>query len=361
MKIVIFAGGVGSRLWPLSRKNAPKQFEKIIGDKSTLQRTVDRLIPQFETSDIYIATGKRYEAIVKEQLPQIPSENFILEPDMRDVGPAIGLIATLIAKNFPDEPLAILWSDHLVKKVDAFKEALAMAQQAIEKKQSRFVFITQNPRFANQNMGWIQIGEEVMNRNGIKMYRFKKLRYRPTVEEAQQFLKRKDYCWNLGYFVTTPSYLTSLYEEFVPDMFSKLQEVSKSYGTHEFEQTLAKIYPTLEKVNFDDAILVKMRHKDILVISAELGWSDVGAWEALKEALAEKEEDNIIKGKVLLEDAKDNLVYNYNENQLIVGIDLEQMLVINTADVLLVCPKTSVPKIKKIVENLAGTSHEHLI
>jgi len=193
------------------------------------------------------------------------------------------------------------------------------------------------------------------------MYRFNKLRYRPTVEEAQQFLASDDYCWNLGYFVTTPSYLTSLYKEFVPQMYEGLQEIGESFGTENFEQKLDKVYPTLEKVSFDDAILVKMQQRDILVISAELGWSDVGAWEALKEALAEREEENIIKGKVLLEGAQDNLVYNYNDHQLIVGIDLEHMLVINTPDVLLVCHQTSVPKIKKIVVNLVGTPHEHLI
>lgn len=360
MKIVIFAGGVGSRLWPLSRKNAPKQFEKIIGDKSILQQTVDRLIPQFHPNDMYVATGKRYESIVKEQLPNIPAKNFILEPEMRDVGPAIGLIASLLEKKFGDEPLAILWSDHLVKKNDAFKHALHLAEDTITKKNAQFVFIAQHPRFANQNMGWIQLGDEVDKKDNIKIYAFKKLRYRPSMEEAEQFLTSNDYCWNLGYFVTTPSYLVSLYKAFAPDMFAKLSQIADAYETDSFEDKLKSIYPTLEKISFDDAILVKMRQDDILVISAELGWSDVGAWEALKEALSEKEEENVIKGKVLLEGAEDNLVYNYNE-QLVVGIDLEHMLVINTGDVLLVCPKTSVPKIKKIVESLEGTPHEHLI
>lgn len=360
MKIVIFAGGVGSRLWPLSRKNSPKQFEKIIGDKSILQQTVDRLMPQFHPQDIYIATGIRYQEILKEQLPLIPSENFIFEPEMRDVGPAIGLIASILDKKFPHEPIAILWSDHLVKNNAAFQEALLLAKDTIQNKKSKFVFIAQHPRFANQNIGWIQIGEEVEARKSIKIYAFKRMQYKPSLEEAEQFLASKDYFWNLGYFVTTPAYLVSLYKEFVPKIFAKLQEISDAYETPDFEDRLTKIYPTLEKISFDDAILVKMRHEDILVISAELGWSDVGAWEALKEALAESEDENVVNGEVLLEGARDNLVYNYN-NQLVVGIDLEHMLVINTGDVLLVCPKTSVPKIKTIVEELVGTPHEHLI
>ena len=136
MKIVIFAGGVGTRLWPLSRKNTPKQFEKIIGDKSTLQQTVDRLTLSFAPSDIYIATGKRYEEIIKNQLPLIPEKNFIFEPEMRDVGPAIGLVSILLEDDFKEEPIAIIWSDHLVKNIEAFIKVLRLAEETIKNKKS---------------------------------------------------------------------------------------------------------------------------------------------------------------------------------------------------------------------------------
>ena len=124
MKIVVFAGGVGTRLWPLSRKNSPKQFEKILGDKSTLQLAVDRLRPDFAFEDIYIATGKKYEKIVRQQLPKIPAQNFIFEPAIRDVGPAVGMAMSVIGKEHPNSPVAILWSDHLVKRVSLFKKIL---------------------------------------------------------------------------------------------------------------------------------------------------------------------------------------------------------------------------------------------
>src|SRR5258708_6484071 len=179
MRIIIFAGGVGSRLWPLSRKNSPKQFGKIIGEKSTLQKAISRLQPTFKSSDIYIATGKRYRNIVKEQLPEIPAENFIFEPEMRDVGPAIGLTTTLLGKKDLDEPIAIIWSDHLVKHVEKFQKILSAAENAIRNKKSDFIFIAQKPRFANQNIGWIQCGEELKKEDGFTMYRFKKLKYRP--------------------------------------------------------------------------------------------------------------------------------------------------------------------------------------
>lgn len=362
MKIVIFAGGVGTRLWPLSRSNTPKQFEKIIGDTSTLQQTVERLVPSFAPSDIYIATGMRYRDIVCAQLPQIPQENFIFEPEMRDVGPAIGLVAVLLQKQFPNEPLAMLWSDHLVKRVDIFREVLLMAQQLIERKEADFIFIGQKPRFANQNIGWIELGQShgtEQTDSEVNLYSFKRLRYRPKLSEALSFFENENFVWNLGYFVTTPSFLTKAFQTFTPSMFESLMDIQRAFGKPFYEETLARVYPTFEKVSFDNAILEKLQPQRILVISADLGWSDVGAWEALKEALATTQEENVTKGNLLLEDCKDSLVFNY-ASQLTVGIDLREMLVINTSDVVLICPKSSVPKIKKLVESLTGTSNEHL-
>ncbi len=133
MKVVIFAGGVGTRLWPLSRKNTPKQFEKIVGDKSTLQLAVDRLQPDFKPEDIYISTGKKYEEIVRFHLPQIPPGNFIFEPEMRDIGPAVGVAMGILAKNHPDLPVAIIWSDHFVKKERRFREVLGFAKDLVLK------------------------------------------------------------------------------------------------------------------------------------------------------------------------------------------------------------------------------------
>src|SRR5258708_852368 len=350
MKIIIFAGGVGSRLWPLSRKNSPKQFGKIIGDKSTLQQAIHRLQPTFKPEDMYVATGKRYRDIILEQLPEIPKENFIFEPEMRDVGPAIGLASVLLEKINPDEPIAIIWSDHLVRNIDAFQRVLKIAAQTVKEGSSEFIFIAQKPRFANQNIGWIQFGDEVEERDGLKMFKFKKLKYRPKLSQARDFFRDKHYVWNLGYFVTTPRFLTEKYQKHAPEMYEKLVEIGNASGTKEFDNKLEEIYPTLEKVSFDDAILEKLSPNNIRVISDDLGWSDIGAWEALKEALAAEDKENVTQGNVLLEDSSDSLLFNLN-GQLVVGIDLKSMVIVNTHDVLLICPKTSVPKIKKFVEN----------
>ncbi|MEK9175929.1 MAG: sugar phosphate nucleotidyltransferase [Patescibacteria group bacterium] len=356
MKVVIFAGGVGTRLWPLSRKNSPKQFGKIIGDKSTLQQAVDRLQPEFKPEDIYVATGKRYSDIVVSQLPKIPKNNFIFEPEMRDVGPAIGLVTAILNKKYPNEPMAIIWSDHMVRDIPVFQKALRTAEKSIAEGKSDFVFIGQKPRFANQNVGWIQCGDEIAEEKGLKILEFKKLKYRPKLSQAEDFFENEHYVWNLGYFVTTPSFLIEKFEKYTPQMY---EDLNKIIGSGDFDKSLSEIYPRLEKISFDDAILEKFSQSKISVISVDIGWSDIGAWEALKEALSENADENVTKGKVMVEDSRDSLVFNYT-NQLTVGIDLEEMLVINTEDVVLVCPKSSVPKIKKLVESLAGTPHEHL-
>lgn len=360
MKIVIFAGGVGTRLWPLSRKNTPKQFEKIVGDQSMLQIAVNKLAPAFDWQDIYVSTNVQYKDLICQQLPKMPEENIIVEPAMRDVGPAVGLVVANFIKTDPNEPIAILWgSDHLVKDEEVFRQTLKAAEELLKKDQEKVIFIGHTPRFASQNLGYIEFGDEVDKINDLPVYTFTGFKYRPDLELATKFLKDGKHAWNLGYFVTTPAFLWKQFENFAPDLYEQLKAISDAVGTAEYEKVLNEIYPKIEKISFDNAILEKMDYKDGNVISVDIGWSDIGAWEALKEALANSEEENVTKGNVDLLDSKDSLVFNYN-GQLVVGIDLDGMLVINTPDVLLVCPKTSVPKIKKYVESLAGTSNEKL-
>ncbi len=359
MKVVIFAGGIGTRLWPLSRKNTPKQFEKIIDDKSTLQLAYERISPIFKPEDVYISSGIRYKEVILSQLPQIPKENFIFEPEMRDIGAAVGLATAVLAKVSPGEPFMILWSDHLVKNEELFRQVITSAGEILREDKNKIIFIGQSSRFASQNLGWIEQGALVKTMGELSVYEFKSFHYRPDLEKAEAFHKSESHFWNPGYFGTTPSFLWSLYQKFAPEMYQQLLKIQEAWGTDSFEKTLEEIYPTLEKISFDNLILEKIDPSDALVLGADLGWSDIGAWEALKEALSENVDDNVTKGKVMLEDSRDSLAFNFTD-QLVVGIDLDEMLVINTEDVILVCPKNSVPKIKKLVESLSGTPNENL-
>ncbi len=359
MKAVIFAGGVGTRLWPLSRKKSPKQFEKIIGDKSTLQLAAGRIQPDFSWSDIYVATGKMHVPIVQSQLSKLPPDHVIGEPEMRDVGPAVGLMAGILTKVSPTEPMVILWSDHLVKEEVLFRKILKSAGKIIEKNPDKIIFVSQKPRFASDNLGWIEYGKEIVSENGISFHAFVDFQYKPDKRTAKRYFESGHHAWNVGYFVTTPMFLWERYKLFAPNLYKGLSRIVEELHTARFYETLDAVYPTLEKIHFDNAILEKLDPGDALVVSEDMKWSDIGAWEALKEALQETADKNVTQGKVMLNNTSDSLVYNYTD-QLVVTIDLDDMLVVNTNDVVMVCKKSSVSKIKSLVESLTGTENDHL-
>lgn len=350
MNAVIFAGGVGTRMWPLSRTQTPKQFEPMIDHKSTLQLTVDRIRPEFAWEDIYISTGMKYKPLVKKQLPQIPEENIIGEPEMRDVAPAVGYLSAILAKKDPCKPMVILWSDHIMDKIATFKKILQAGGNYINQNPEKILFIGQKPRFANQNLGWIQRGKVIGKINEFEIAKFKTWHYQPGIQLARQFFKKADYVWNTGYFIAQPAFIFGLYRRFMPKDYQKILKLQQNYGTPANTSELAKIYPTLEKISFDDAILEKLEPEKAVVTAFDFGWSDIGNWLVLKEALQKSLKGNVTKGKVFSWECEDCLVYNYTD-QLVTTIDLTNLVVVNTGDVLLVCTKESMKNIKNVVNH----------
>ncbi|MFA5769889.1 MAG: sugar phosphate nucleotidyltransferase [Patescibacteria group bacterium] len=360
MKAIIFAGGTGTRLWPLSRRKSPKQFERIVGNKSTLQLAVERLLPDFDHKDIYISSNSFYKKLIQKQLPQIPEKNFILEPFKKDTGPAIALSTGILSMNNPHEPIAILWSDHLVKNVELFKKMLRIAHKKIEKNPNKIIFISHKPRFPSVNLGYVNFGDEIDNLDGINFFKFLGWKYRPDEKLAKKFFQSSNYAWNLGYFVSSPKFIYESFKRYMPSIYKKTEIILSHLGKPDYEETLTKQYSGMESISFDNAILENLEKKEAEVIVEDIGWSDVGSWEALKEALQSLPSENITRGKVQLEDVKDSLVYNYDNGKLIVGVDLEENIIINTADVILIAKKNSMSKVKKLVENFAGTEYDKL-
>lgn len=348
-------------MWPLSRKKSPKQFEKIVDDESTLQHLVSRLLQKFDSSDIFISTGNRYRDLIRDQLPQIPGDNIIVEPEMRDVGPAVGFVTSIFAKIAPDESMAILWGDHIVKDDEKFHNLLSSASNVIEMNKESIMFLAHHPRFPNQNLGWIEYDQKPAGHEaGFNYHSLVSFKYRPDKDLVEKYTKDGSHAWNLGYFVVKPSFLWQQFQKYAPELSEGLEEIQKSYGTLSYGSTLARVYPTLPKISFDSAVLEKMPANKGIVMVADIGWSDLGAWEALKEALQKSKKDNVTKGEVQLVDSEDSLVFDYEGKKLVLGVDLDDMLVVNTPDVLLVGKKSSVSKVKKLVEGFAKTKYEEL-
>ncbi len=357
VRVVIFAGGVGTRMWPLSRKSTPKQFEKIIGDKSTLQLAVERIQPEIKTDDIYISTGQQYVDLVREQLQDIPAKNIIGEPEMRDVAPAVGYLMAILAKEDPWGPVAILWSDHLVGNVKLFKSAIQSGAEYIREHKNVFVFLGQKARFPNQNLGWIEQGEKIEEKNGFPVHKFVSWHYRPSQEKAEEYFKAGKHSWNPGYFVVAPQFALDQYKKHAPEMYTKLMELQASYGTEGHNADLERIYPTLEKISFDDAVLTKTEHDKAVVLTLDLGWSDIGTWEALKEAVQENPTANITQGNVAPHQTNNSVIYSYTD-QMVATVGLEGMVVVVTPDVVLVAPQEKIPEVKNMLAKFAGTDKE---
>jgi len=358
MRIAIFAGGTGRRLWPISRQSSPKQFEPIVGELSTLQLAMERVAPQYGYDNIYVSTNERYGEIIGRQLPELPSANIIFEPARRDLGPAVGLAMAHLATGGTDKPVAILWSDNYIENNATFAGLLAVAEQLIAEQKARIIFIGETPRFANENLGWIGLGEQKGAIGEFAYFGFESLTYRPSLEYCQEIFERGTHVWNTGFFVTTPEYVQHLYRRFSPDMWRQLEQIESSIGTEAYESVLARVYPDMQIISFDDAILTHIDPEDALVLHSEMGWSDPGTLYALKEAINPDPGTNVIKGLVIDAESEDCLIYNYEPEKIVVAVGLEGMIVINTDDAILVVHKDRIPLVKKVVDELQDTDLE---
>lgn len=348
MKVIIFAGGAGTRLWPLSRKNSPKQFGQIFKGRSTLQLTVKRIEGTFSYDDIYISTNEQYVAAVKEQLPNIPSANIIAEPEKRDVAPAVGYNLVSLRKAGYSGPIVILWADHLIKKPKQFLWALQEGEKIVRANPKQFVLIGEKPRYAENNLGWIKIGAKIKE----NLYKFKAWKYRPELEECKQMFASGEWVWNPGYWIVDLDFTLSLYKKYVPTMYAQLQIIAKSLGTIQETKTIRKVYPTLEEISFDNAIMEKLPSESAVLLTPSMEWSDPGTLYALKEALTKETKDNFERGKVVNLESEDCLVINEERNKLVTTIGLKGMIVVNTPDAMVVVHKDNVPKVKKLVRLL---------
>lgn len=341
MKIIIFAGGAGTRLWPLSRQNSPKQFAILKDGQSTLQMAVNRL-KDFGFANTYIATNKDYAAIVGEQVPQIPTDQIMTEPARRDLAAAVGLALFRLKARGESGTVAMLWADHFMDKPENFVSALKQADELITENPNRFIFLGEKARFANHNLGWIKLGKSVQE----NAYEFSAWKYRPEIKECEEMFASHDWVWNTGYFVFDLDFVVDLYKKHQPEMSAQLEKMVVD------ENYLATEYSKLTATSFDQAIVEKINSDQAVVLKVNLGWSDPGTLYALKEALSPGKDTNFLSGNTLAHLSTDSMLYNEEAGKLVVGIGLEGLVVVNTKDALLVCHKDQVPEIKAVLKKI---------
>jgi len=359
MKIVIFAGGTGRRLWPISRQSSPKQFEPIIHGKSTLQLSIDRVRDTYGMANIFVSTNERYAELIQNQLPALPEENLIAEPARRDLAAAVGLAMVHMLNRFgPNEAVAIIWGDNYMTDEKAFLGLLKSAEGILEQKAADIVFVGETPRFANDNLGWIELGNKLGVQNNNPYHEFESWHYRPELEVCERMFASGNFVWNTGYFVTTPGFIAKSYELYQPAMWRELMSIGAVIGDAEYETTLHRIYPNMEIISFDDAVVQKMPTESCVVLHGVTGWSDPGTLYALKESVNPDPDSNAIQGSVIALNSRDCLLYNYEEGKLLAAAGLDGMIVVNTADAIVVVHKDHIKQVKQLVNGLEGTELE---
>ncbi len=340
MKAVILAGGGGTRLWPLSTPERPKQFQKLVSDKTLLEETVERL-DFLKPEDIFIATNKDHVGLVRDLCEDIPADNIIIEPALRDTSSCIGFAAAIIEKRHPGEVMAVIYADHLIKNKEQFQEKLKIAEK-IATEENTLNIIEVTAKDPNPNFGYVKLGPLSKEINGTEIYELDSFTEKPDVETAKQFIESGNYLWNTGIYVWKAKTLLDHYEKLQPETYKKFEEMAKN------SYSIDAVYPTLEKISIDYAIMEKVDPKEVRLIKAEdLGWSDIGTWEAIWEELASQKEENITRGDVKIINSKGSLVYGDDEKKIAL-IGLDDVIVIDTRDGLLICKKDQSKDVKKI-------------
>lgn len=352
MYALIFAGGVGQRLWPISRKNTPKQFSPMLGNKSSLELAVARLRSIVPSERIYISTNQRYQEIVCRQLPDLPEANFILEPTRRDLAAAVAFSFFRLQQDGCSGPILFQWGDNYIRNEDGLRNLIQVGLRLIERDPQRIVFLGETPRFASENLGYIEHGPELGRVEGVPYYQYISWAYRPDLETCKKMVEAGNYLWNTGYFVTTIEFIFEQYRRLAPEITSVIDEILRYRGTPQEAARLQELYPTIPAMHFDESFLMRLEREKAVMLKGDLGWSDPGTLYSLKEALQTSSEANVTTGEVVAVETSDSLIVNEEGQKTVSVMGLQGVIVVNTPDTLLVISKDSVRNIRKLLEEL---------
>lgn len=358
MKVVIFCGGFGTRMWPVSRKSYPKQFYPLIGGKSFFQITFSRFRKVFEPDDIYVSTEERYIKYVRKQAPAIPGKNIIAEPERKDNLGAIGLATAIIHKRTPNEVMLISWSDHLIRQEEEFLRAFRTAGEYAGET-GLIVSVDEEPKYPNVHCGYVKLGETIDEFKGLRVVGITQHIEKPDLETAKSFLRSGGYLQNTGYRAWRTDVMLGYFEKYAPEMFAGLTVITDHLEDKNFKTYLYREYHQFKKDSIETGIFEKLPQNVRATIPISVGWEDSGTWELIYRALRVNENENVLEGGAVLEhiDSSGNLVFG-PKGKLIALIGLRGMVVIDTPDGLLVCDMGKTDKVKELFKVLEKTKPE---
>ncbi len=343
------AGGIGSRFWPMSRNTLPKQFLDIMGTGKTLIRqTYERFLKICPPENIYIVTNEQYQEHVFAQLPELNKNQVLAEPQRRNTAPCIAYAAFKISQINPHANMVVAPSDHVINDEKNFQEAIRIGLEFTRKHQGLLTIGIQ-PSRPDTGYGYIQFKEKVEDENfGIN--EVKTFTEKPNLEMAKFFLKSGEFLWNSGIFLWNSKAILEAFEKNLPDMFTLFQDGKNIYNTAEESEFIRKTYEKCTNISIDYGIMEKA--KNVYVLSAEFGWSDLGTWKSLYEQLPHDKNENAVVGPHVMLDNTSNCVINIPGNKLAVIQGLEDFIIVDTDQVLLICPKEDEQQIRNLVNDV---------
>ena len=314
---LIMAGGKGTRFWPLSTEEKPKQFLKLIGEETMIQMTVNRIKPIIPIERIFVCTSKMYVDLVKEQLPELSERNIIVEPEGRNTTPCIAVSAMVINRYYKNVNMVVLPSDHLINDEDEFRNTLLVADRFIKEKDEAIVTLGMNPSRPEVGYGYIKYSDEVLKSNDFRVIKVDTFVEKPNLDTAKKYLREGNYLWNGGMFIWSINNVINQIKMYSPNTYNALINVME-VSEDKLQETINKNYENTEATSIDYAVLEKS--KDVYVIPSNFGWDDVGSWEALDRYREKDELGNVLVGQSKAVKANNNLVISSNNSVVVEGL-----------------------------------------
>lgn len=342
--VVVMAGGVGSRFWPYSRKNFPKQFHDVLGvGKSLLQLTVDRFDGICLPENVYVVTNAAYKELVKEQLPYLTDDQILLEPEGRNTAPCIAYASYKIHQQNPNASIVISPSDHVILKENVFQDKITTA---IDVANNGDVLVTLGitPTRPDTGYGYIQFEKGSLSASKVKRFAEK-----PSLDLAKVFVSNGDYVWNAGIFIWTSKAILSAFDRFLPEMDSLFCSAEKVFYTEKEQAFINDNFSKCEEISIDYGIMEKA--DNVYVVMADMGWSDLGTWKSLYEVQDKDRNGNVVDGDVMLYNTSNSIIKT-PKDKLVVVNGVKNLIVAEYDNVLLICNKDEEQKVKNFVTDV---------